>query len=405
MEFADMAELYPVDAAMIDRTRMWLLGQQQADGSWVGDMSEFFSFHTSAVRNTAFVLWAVASSGYTGPEVTRGLDYVKGALGSDQDAYTLGIAANAFVLAAPNDSFTTSLIANLESMKQTGGESMFWDSSGTQTNFYGGGDDAAVATTALVTHALLLDGGHASTVNGALSYLTGKKDPNGNFGSTQATVWTLRTLLLAATKGTEGAVGTLSITVDGASVPNVVLTADQSDVMTTVDLKTFATPGPHDVALTFSGTGKISYNLVGSHHLPWADVPAEPPGPLAISVDYDKTQLRVNESVEATATVQNTTSSTQNMVLVTVGVPPGFNVRTEDLDAYTSSGALSHYELTGNQLVLYITELGAGATAAFSYALVATMPIVAADGGAEATLYYEPKKKVVAKAKMIQVTP
>jgi hypothetical protein len=86
-------------------------------------------------------------------------------------------------------------------------------------------------------------------------------------------------------------------------------------------------------------------------------------------------------------------------------VPPGFNVRTEDLDAYTSSGALSHYELTGNQLVLYITELGAGATAAFSYALVATMPIVAADGGAEATLYYEPKKKVVAKDKMIQVTP
>jgi hypothetical protein len=33
------------------------------------------------------------------------------------------------------------------------------------------------------------------------------------------------------------------------------------------------------------------------------------------------------------------------------------------------------------------------------------MPIVAADGGAEATLYYEPKKKAVAKAKMIQVTP
>jgi hypothetical protein len=41
---------------------------------------------------------------------------------------------------------------------------------------------------------------------------------------------------------------------------------------------------------------------------------------------------------------------------------------------------------------------------AFSYSLVATMPIVATDVGA-ATLYYEPKKKAVAKAKSIQVTP
>jgi uncharacterized protein YfaS (alpha-2-macroglobulin family) len=34
-------------------------------GSWKGDQSEFFTFQTSLVRNTAFVVWALASAGYT----------------------------------------------------------------------------------------------------------------------------------------------------------------------------------------------------------------------------------------------------------------------------------------------------------------------------------------------------
>ena len=66
MEFADMAQVQTVDEAMIARTRDWLLRQQNADGSWQGDQSEFFTFQTSLVRNTAFVVWALASAGYTG---------------------------------------------------------------------------------------------------------------------------------------------------------------------------------------------------------------------------------------------------------------------------------------------------------------------------------------------------
>jgi len=46
MEFADMSKVQTVDEAMIARTRDWLLRQQQADGSWKGDQSEFFTFQT-----------------------------------------------------------------------------------------------------------------------------------------------------------------------------------------------------------------------------------------------------------------------------------------------------------------------------------------------------------------------
>jgi hypothetical protein len=92
------------------------------------------------------------------------------------------------------------------------------------------------------------------------------------------------------------------------------------------------------------------------------------------------------------------------MVLVTVGIPPGFSVNTGDLDGYKTAGALSLYEVTERQLTLYLTTVGPNATSAFTYHLVATMPVTASDGGAQATLYYEPTQKAVAPAQQLVVT-
>jgi alpha-2-macroglobulin-like protein len=402
MEFADMAKVQTVDPAMLQRTIAWLVAQQQADGSWAGDVSEFFSFQTSVLRNTAFVVWALAEADYTGAEVQRGLTYVKSKLGTDEDPYTLGIIANAFARAAPADTALATVLADLDGKKQVDGDKVYWDSEGTQTNFYSGGQDAQVIATALVARAMLVAGGHASDVEGALSFLSGSKDANGNFGSTQATIWALRALLLAAEKGTDGAVGSLQVDVDGAPFTTLSLTADQGDVMTTVNLKPYATVGAHHVALSFVGTGKVSYNLVARHNLAWAEVPAEPAGPLSITITYDKTTLAVDDTVKATVHVVNNTASVQSMVIVTLGIPPGFAVLTEDLDAYKTSGQLSTYDLTGKQLILYVSALAPSSTTTFQYRLQASMPVKASDGGGGAYLYYQPDVKTTAPSTILQ---
>src|SRR5690606_35919063 len=99
-------------------------------------------------------------------------------------------------------------------------------------------------------------------------------DSLGNFGSTQATVWALKTLLLAATKGTAPAIGEFIVEVNGEPTHSLTLTEEQSDVMTTIDLTQFAQPGEHQVELTFSGEGKVSYNLVSAYNVPWQAVEA-----------------------------------------------------------------------------------------------------------------------------------
>jgi hypothetical protein len=403
MEFSDMSKVHEIDEAMLARTVQWIESQQQPDGSFKGDMSEFFSFHTSTVRNTAFTAWALATAGETGAAVQSALEYVKQNLGKDNDPYTLGIVANAFAAGAPNDPELTTLLDELDAAKQSGDDGVHWDAGETQTNFYSGGNDAAVSATALVAYAMLQSGYGQATVEGALKYLTSKKDANGNFGSTQATIWTLRTLLLSATKGTKGAVGSFNVLVDGNAAQSVSLTKAQSDVMTRVDLTELAGPGTHDVTLAFTGTGVPSYNLVASHNLAWADVPAEPKGPLSIDVAYDKSDLFVDDVVKATVTLQNNEAVTQNMVLLTLGIAPGFAVNTADLQKYLDSGAISRFETTGRQLILYITTLAPSAKQVFEYSLQATLPVTAVDGGAEAKLYYEPEKTTRARSQSVKV--
>ena len=403
MEFGDMTKVQTVDPAMMDRTTKWLVGKQAGDGSWAGDMSEFFTFQTSTVRNTAFVVWALASSGYQGPELAKGLAYVKANLAPDSDMYTVAIAANALLTAAPSDPAGGQLADQLAAAAKTTGESSSWDTGGTQTNFYGAGQDGAVATTALAAQALMLSGGHKTLVDQALAFITSSRDPSGNFGSTQATIWSLRALLAAAKAGTDGAVGQLSVTVDGQPFSTLALTADQFDVMTTFDLGSLATVGTHEVDVTFAGTGKVSYNLVSTHNVPWAMMPAPPAGPIGVAIAYDKTQLLLNDTATATLTVKNNTTSTEDMILVTVGLPPGFTLATADLDATMAQKLISRYDVTGKQLILYVSSLGAGRTLTLSYHLTASMPVTASDGGVAAMMYYEPHQNAVAPAQTLKV--
>ena len=86
-----------------------------------------------------------------------------------------------------------------------------------------------------------------------------------------------------------------------------------------------------------------------------------------------------------------------------LGVPPGFEVDLAGFQPYLDSGALSKAEVAGRQLNLYVSALAARQVQSFDYALRATMPVRASDGGAEVALYYQPEQKSQAAATMLVV--
>ena len=119
----------------------WLLAQQKADGSWPGDQSEFFTFQTSAMRNTAFVVWALASAATRAPSIDRGLDYVDEPAHADDETDALHARAGGQRVRAgrarATRASTRSDRARSTSMKQVDGDKVSWDSGDTQTSFYG----------------------------------------------------------------------------------------------------------------------------------------------------------------------------------------------------------------------------------------------------------------------------
>ena len=78
MEFSDMAEVYPVDPALIERTAQWLLSQQAPDGTWADlGYSEHWQID-SQVPTTAYIAWSLIEAGYEDtPQVGQAISTIR----------------------------------------------------------------------------------------------------------------------------------------------------------------------------------------------------------------------------------------------------------------------------------------------------------------------------------------
>jgi uncharacterized protein YfaS (alpha-2-macroglobulin family) len=97
------------------------------------------------------------------------------------------------------------------------------------------------------------------------------------------------------------------------------------------------------------------------------------------------------------ATVKSHVLKTANMVMLDLGVPPGFEVLSEDLEDYRNknaghkSGRLEKFNLTATQAILYFDSIAAGDTVTLRYRLRAKYPIRARTFQSRVYEYYDPE--------------
>ncbi|MFH1530370.1 MAG: hypothetical protein ABIK09_06495 [Pseudomonadota bacterium] len=151
--------------------------------------------------------------------------------------------------------------------------------------------------------------------------------------------------------------------------------------------------GENTLELDYQGYGNLSYQIVATHFIPWADSDIPADGPISIDVSYDKTQLQVDDQVTATVTVTANSAAVQGMVLVDLGLPPGFQLETDDLVAQKAEMVISEFEVTGKQLLLYLDSLAIGEPRVVTYKLTALYPLKAQTGGSQAYAYYNAEVK------------
>jgi uncharacterized protein YfaS (alpha-2-macroglobulin family) len=410
MEFSDMSHVYDIDPKLIQRTQQWLASQQQADGSWKPDDSFINEgatnrFNSNVLRITAYIAWSLQNTGYQGPAVQNAKHFIESHMSEKADSYTLAVLANFAVDYAQDRDFTRQAMQLLLDAHQEKDEQAWW--SANETGVYATGESASVETTGLAVQALLKWGQASATARKAMTYIAAKKDSSGTWGTTQATIMALRALLLASERGAADVRGTLEVLLNGKSAEKLTFTPENNDLLHQFVFKAIDPKEANSVEIRFDGKSGLAYQVVGRYFVPWDKKPLNEA--LSIDVAYDRTSLAQDDLAKATATIKNNLPQSANMVMVDLGIPPGFDLLAEDLQSYVEksasqkSGRLEKFSLTATQAILYFDSLAAGDTVAIHFHLRAKYPIRARTFKSRVYEYYDPAVSAVAKPVLLEV--
>jgi uncharacterized protein YfaS (alpha-2-macroglobulin family) len=400
LEFRDMSRVHQVDENVITRTQNWLASLQEKDGSWQPDQGGIaegiINRQTDTLRTSAYIAWALAESGYQGAGLDRAFGYLDAHWAEARDPYALAVIANAYLGAQKQSGTAADVLAALAKLAVVDDKTAYWPSaSPTFTSAQNGSAD--LETTALATYALVKSGRHVDLTNKAITYLIRAKDSFGTWQTTQATVWALKALLLSLTRAAQDIDAAVSIAVNGKEAGSFRITQADYEVVRQVDAKQLVRAGDNDVRITLKGKGSALYQIVAKCYLPWELV--RPPAAALLSIDiaYDRTRLATDDLLTASVRVVNHDARACNMVVIDLGLPPGFELLTEDLQKLVDDKTFQKYTIAARQIIIYLDKLAPKQPLDFSYRLRARFPIRAATPASQVYRYYNPEIRATAK--------
>jgi len=387
LELSDMARLFPVDPAVIDRTQLFLVRRQNPDGSWTPDAHALSdglwrSEYAGRVTVTAYIAWALAESGAARGPLNRALEWLARNLDQTDDAYTDALAAAAFAKAGHGSAAWAARRLAARAQRE---ETRVKFVPAAATAYYGRGAAAVVETTALAEQALLNASAEPELRRGALEYLISARVAGGSWGSTQATILALRALLQGAEPDRDS---TVRVKVNGADLGAFTLKATSSEP-TVVELGAKARRGQNVVEL--ESDREVAYQLLSSYVLPWRQRGDEETEPLSLEVAYGRTSLRVGEVLPLRVRLTYRRAEASGMAMVQLGLPPGLTPVMEDLAALRTSRQVARYEPDARTISLYLDRLAPGAPVELSLRLKARGRVRTSGVESRAYLYYAPE--------------
>ncbi len=401
-EFNDMARVYPIDKGVISRTQAWLMKQQEKDGTW----SKIGGTHGESIERmgdpklllTSYVTWSLLESGAKKEDLKKSINYIRSGIQKADNAYILALAANALAAFDPKDDSTHEALQKLENLQNDKPE---WKAccypAGGQSLSYARGDSLTVETTALAALAMIKSGQFTNSANKALLYLVKSKDPSGTWGSTQATILSLKALVAGMGGAKQQGKATFAILLNGKEAGKGEVTEENADVLQLFDLKEQTEVGANQVEIKVDGETNLMYQIVGRYFQPWKKAPTKSLPALDVSVEYDRTKLSTSDLLKAKATLRYHGDVPTYMVIVDLGIPPGFTVDAGDFAEMAGAKRIEKFSVTSRQVTLYIGDVKKGDVKTFEYTLKPKYPIKAKTPATVAYEYYTPANRATAK--------
>ena len=309
----------------------------------------------------------------------------------------MALIANVLVTTEPNSQITQTVLGMLKDRVVRNGESAYWNSSG-KTVVGSRGRSSRVETTALVAMAYLKAGTEPNLCRRAITHLISTKDASGNWYSTQSTILALKVLVEAAAGNYKppGTGSTIAVRVNGEDKTIVDIEPGTDDVVRVVDISGNLQANDNRILLSCQGEYSPQYQLVGEYYSPWEEQ-LWPSKSLSIDVDYDRNELALDDILKAEVQVSFRDVSPSSMIIIDLGIPPGFSPIVEDFEALKQHRVLAKFSLTSRQATLYIREMRPGQELTFTYRLRARFPLRAKTPPSRVYEYYQPERRSVAR--------
>lgn len=391
LHFTDMQQVREVDAAMLERTRAWLLRQRDGKGGFSRKRRALHTWLEDPDTSNAYILWALMESAgrqaSPASELSREVAALKQSAAKSRNSYVLALAAN--VMALTGDHTEARKLMQRLAEKQNAGGTV---EGGTQSIVGSQGDALAIETTSLAVLAWLREPTHAANVQRSMKFLADSCQ-GGRYGSTQSTVLALRAIVAYdKARAAKRAPGSVRIYVDGQPVGSAVpFTATAQEALKLPDVSELLAPGQRKLELRMEGGSELPYSMEVVYH---AMIPASSPETkLTLEAALAKSELTEGEPTEAIVTVSNKTDEALPTAVAIFGVPGGLEVRHDQLKELVKQKKVDSYEVIGRDVVLYWRGMEPRKRISVPLSLMAAVPGTYTGPASRAYLYYTDEHK------------
>jgi hypothetical protein len=194
-----------------------------------------------------------------------------------------------------------------------------------------------------------------------------------------------------------------AISVGGKQVAESEINEKNSDVLQLFDLKEHVKTGGNEVTIEVQGETNMMYQVVGRHFEPWVTKEQKKPV-LDVAVEYDRTKLATSDLLRAKATLKYNGEVPTYMVIVDLGIAPGFTVDAGDFAEMVAAKKVQKFSVTARQVTLYLGDVKPGDVLTFEYSLKPKYPVKVKTPATVAYEYYTPANRVESKPAELTVT-
>lgn len=397
MELKDLTTVYDVDENVINNMREFLFKKQNTNGTFKMQGNSSYSVsHVTGNKDedtlNAYVIWALSESFPEDDRLKKSISYLEKNMDDITDNYTLALVANAF--ANTNNKNTDKIVKRLIKNVTNKNGNTYLNSS--ISDYWGSrGNTQNIQTTALTSLVLSKTSSNTKTNKALIESIISKRDVNGTWETTQATILSLKALNAYTSKNK---IQEQDINVSlNTDIQTVHIEKNSLDLYE-VD---FENVDKENKLSLENEKGELYYEVVQEYYVTYDEF-SKIKSDLTIQSKLD-TEFLVNDKAIQRINIKNTTNTDIENGQVEITIPQGFSVSEESLSKLETLSLIEKYEYNYNSIYLYLRDFEVGKDIELEVEYKANYPETITGGMVRVYDYYNPEVEAYTMPVLINV--